>query len=387
MSLERRYRILLRAYPRAYRAQRGDEITATYLDLAGPARRWPAPGDVVDALTAGIRERLRANGATGAIAGLRLAAVLALCGSAALAARDLLYSLPPPGGTPWPGLPFGPFATIAVIPDAAWVLAGLAAAASTRLARALTGVALLLTVSIAPAAALTGHFQPPLTVLIPQFALGLMALALPRERRGLARLAPALAAPVVPVLILVRFWFQRPNLTMLLLRARPAPPTGPLAWRWWFHWYPGVSQPAEQKLAIALIVGTLAADLVWVARWRDGRGVWAALLLLQPAALLWLVPLAFGPANPQLAAVIVFTGVITALSVALFLLAVKLKGLLTGKLDRLLAEFDARRAELSTLLVRSGGHSQGQCPACGQPLPPGVSPAAPPDQQRGMGLV
>lgn len=376
MSLERRYRLLLRAYPRAYRAQRGDEITATYLELAGPARRWPAPGDAADVLAAGARERLRANGATGAIAGLRLAAVLALCGSAALAARELLYSLPPPGGSPWPGLPFGPFATIAVIPDAAWVLAGLAAAASTRLARALTGVALLLTVSIAPAAALTGRSQSWLTVLIPQLALGLMALALPGRRRGLARLAPALAGPGAVALILARDWLRMPEMMRLLLRQVNGPSQGPYGWTWWFHWYPGVSHPAEQGLAIALIGGTLVADLVFVRRWRDGRGLWAAVLLLPPAALLWLLPWAYPLGGSGDWLVAITAAAVAAAVIAVILLVVKLTALLAPKVSAVLAAWLAER-----------GHSQGQCTACGQPLPPGVAPAVPPDQQRGIGLV
>jgi hypothetical protein len=52
VSLERRYRLLLRAYPPAYRAARAAEITGTYLDLAGTLHR---AGD----------ERLHVSGAVG----------------------------------------------------------------------------------------------------------------------------------------------------------------------------------------------------------------------------------------------------------------------------------------------------------------------------------
>jgi hypothetical protein len=65
MNLERRYRRLLRAYPPTYRAERGEEIVSTYLELAGPGQDWPSVGDAADALPGGIRQRLRAKGALG----------------------------------------------------------------------------------------------------------------------------------------------------------------------------------------------------------------------------------------------------------------------------------------------------------------------------------
>lgn len=40
--LARRVARLLRAYPAAYRAERGAEITATMLDVAAPGQRWPS---------------------------------------------------------------------------------------------------------------------------------------------------------------------------------------------------------------------------------------------------------------------------------------------------------------------------------------------------------
>ena len=41
--LERRARWLLRAYPAAYRADRGEEITGTLLEATPPGRDWPPP--------------------------------------------------------------------------------------------------------------------------------------------------------------------------------------------------------------------------------------------------------------------------------------------------------------------------------------------------------
>lgn len=81
MTLDARYRMLLRAYPPAYRAERGDEVVGTYLELAGDRTR-PRMSDVTDLLAAGLRERLRARGATGVTDALPLAATLALCAAA-----------------------------------------------------------------------------------------------------------------------------------------------------------------------------------------------------------------------------------------------------------------------------------------------------------------
>jgi hypothetical protein len=57
--LERRYRRWLVVYPPDYRRDRGDELAATLLDLAGPNRTRPLPGDVLDLLRRGLAVRVR----------------------------------------------------------------------------------------------------------------------------------------------------------------------------------------------------------------------------------------------------------------------------------------------------------------------------------------
>lgn len=57
--LERRYRLLLRAYPAAYRRRHGDELITTLLDAAAPGRVRPSGRDVVDLLRGGLRQRFR----------------------------------------------------------------------------------------------------------------------------------------------------------------------------------------------------------------------------------------------------------------------------------------------------------------------------------------
>lgn len=329
MSLERRYRRLLRAYPAAYRARRGDEIVGTYLELASPDRSWPAPGEVLDMLQGGLRERVRASGAEGVLAGLHVAAGLALCASAFLATWLLLRS----GAAPSPGLapsspgpvpsqlnPFGPFATLGVLPDVAWILAALAAVhRSARMTRILICVALVLTVTIDAVATLTGHLGVPLLVLIPQFMLGLLALALPGRRSWWVRLAPTLAVAAVAVEVLTDNGFRLQS------------------------WYPGVLPYILQPMAETLVAGTLLAGLGY-AFWRDGRVMWAALMLFPSAALAWTVSqeTSYGP--PRFQDVAVHAALIGAASALAITVAVKLS-------------------------ARRGGPSPAHCPARRQPLP------------------
>ena len=55
--LQRRYRRLLLAYPRAYRRRRGDELLGTLMELSRPGQRWPAPRQARALLVAGLRVR------------------------------------------------------------------------------------------------------------------------------------------------------------------------------------------------------------------------------------------------------------------------------------------------------------------------------------------
>lgn len=56
--LTRRYQALLRAYPEAWRAERGDEMLGTLLDAARPAQRRPSVRESVSIVVQGMRERL-----------------------------------------------------------------------------------------------------------------------------------------------------------------------------------------------------------------------------------------------------------------------------------------------------------------------------------------
>ncbi len=73
--LERRARWLLRAYPAAYRADRGEEIIGTLLEAVPPGRDWPPSRETVALVAAGMRARRTANLRQGLAASLRQVAV------------------------------------------------------------------------------------------------------------------------------------------------------------------------------------------------------------------------------------------------------------------------------------------------------------------------
>ena len=212
----------------------------------------------------------------------------------------------------------GPFATLGVVPDAAWILTALVAACTAgRLARVLIACSLVLTVAVVPVGAVTAYVAPPLPILIPQFSLGVLALALPSGRPLWVRAAPlAIAAAAAAG----------------LLPQRTARVAGPSV---------GLLQP----LAFVLAAGTFLGGLAYRVR-RDSSGLRAALLLLTPATLVYMLPHDYPTGGYQLWQVTTRAAVVTLLGGLLVALAVKVAG---------------RRAP-------------GSCPACGQPLP-GAGPA------------
>ena len=74
--LERRCRTLLRAYPRWYRRQRGDEMLATLLEASLPGQRWPSARDTRALIMGGLRVRATQDQRLTTAANLRLAAQL-----------------------------------------------------------------------------------------------------------------------------------------------------------------------------------------------------------------------------------------------------------------------------------------------------------------------
>ncbi|HET6775110.1 MAG TPA: LysE family translocator [Acidimicrobiales bacterium] len=60
MTLERRYRRLIRLYPAAWRARYEDEVVGTLLDAAGPGRDSVSPAEAADLVRGAVVQRVRA---------------------------------------------------------------------------------------------------------------------------------------------------------------------------------------------------------------------------------------------------------------------------------------------------------------------------------------
>ncbi|NUR91046.1 MAG: hypothetical protein HOY71_43820 [Nonomuraea sp.] len=93
-TLERRYRALLLAYPRTYRATHGDELLDVLLESAAPGRRVPVPREAWGLVAGGVRSRIahQASGSPWAD-GVHL-------GVTAVAAANLAALLPYTGALP-----------------------------------------------------------------------------------------------------------------------------------------------------------------------------------------------------------------------------------------------------------------------------------------------
>lgn len=271
-DLERRYLRLVRTcYPAGYRDARATEIVGTYLAMSAPDRRWPSVADVTDVAAGGLRQRLRAIGATGIGPGARLAAPLALLTATFLAGSWAVLELSP-WTTAWLGFrQDGSPVTLGLGVWAAWLLTAVVhAAAPGRWTRRAIGLALVLTVAVVPLAAVVDLSRPPLFVLLPQLCLGLVALGVPSRPPGRLRLLPVAGAVAA---LPVATTFARYGETLSL---------------GYYGWPAGQILPGAGTalLLLALLVGVVLA-----AR-DDRRGGWAGLVLLGPIGMLWLHPLA-----------------------------------------------------------------------------------------------
>ena len=271
-DLESRYLRLVRLfYPAGYRDERGTEIVGTYLALSSPDRQWPSVADVADLAGGGLRQRLRAVGATGIGPGLRLAAILALSATTALAGGWIMLELNP-WTTAWFGFPqHGVFRSVGAGVWAAWLLAAVVhAVAPGRWTRLAIGLALILTVAVAPLAAVVDWSRPPLFVLLAQACLGLVALGVPGRLPLWLRLLPlAGAAAALPIAATLAY-------------------DGGDGFSGYYGWPAGQVLPSA---GLTLLLVTLLVGVGPAAR-NDLRGAWALLVLLGPIGMLWLHPLA-----------------------------------------------------------------------------------------------
>jgi hypothetical protein len=85
-TLERRCRLLLRAYPAAYRRDRGEEIIGTLLEATPAGRNWPLARDIRGLVMGGLRARAALNRRQTTAANLRIAVLAGAGGYLAFSA-------------------------------------------------------------------------------------------------------------------------------------------------------------------------------------------------------------------------------------------------------------------------------------------------------------
>jgi hypothetical protein len=268
-AIERRYHRLLMAYPARYRAERGEEIVATLLEAAPPGRRWPTAREAVDLLGSGLVARLGFGHVPALAAGAAIAAPVALAAAGGLGAFEWVpaVGLPPYYSQPPDVLEPGGLARLV------WPVVALAAAAAPRVGRVLIAGGLVLTGWVASTYVAAGLYGS-LGALAMLAVFGLIAaIGWPRPAGPAHRLTVALGVPVVLAA------------TMLVGIRLPVDPVygwSPQPLRVPFGWLPG--EPfhplAPTGTGFVLLAGVV---LIAVARWREPRWIWAAVLLAVPA--------------------------------------------------------------------------------------------------------
>jgi hypothetical protein len=146
-EIERRYRRLLRIYPRSYRQHRGEEMIATLLESAAPGQTRPSRAERADLYSGAAREWLGIHALRGLDAGLRLVAPVLLTLAAAYALSGLVLG---------DGAGIGQRGVTGVVVSAVWALAVFVRAVMPRASLATIGLAWLTTVSIGSIIAVTG---------------------------------------------------------------------------------------------------------------------------------------------------------------------------------------------------------------------------------------
>jgi hypothetical protein len=193
-ALERRCRLLLRAYPAAYRQQRGEEIIGTLLEATPQGRSWPLARDVRGLAVGGLRARAALNRRLTTAANLRIAVLVGIAGYLAFSAAaylvvavHALIGLDVAHQAGWPALAVAVLVGVTVA--LAWV--------SSR--RALLLAAVLVAAAAVSLTGVWGHsdFGWPVTELACLAALALLAGR--AERPGGRWLWPVALVAAVPL--------------------------------------------------------------------------------------------------------------------------------------------------------------------------------------------
>jgi len=278
VRLEQRCRRLLLAYPRDYRAQRGDEIVSTMLDAMPAGRRWPDPADAADVVAGGLRYRLGTASLVGFDEGLALAAPVALSLAAGIAGFAWWRVEPVTAGAALGGEPlFGLFRTLGPVAYAFWLLAAVGwAVLRPAPSRVLIAVSIAVTLALPAVAPLTGVDRPPLWVMAALAVFGLLALvgSAPASGGYRSTLDGRLSVPAGAVAVTVA------ASTVVTLWAPGTEAYG-------YYYQPTLARVGTVVTATVAVVAAIAIARQ-VRRRGAGGWLWAAALLGLPAG--WMGP-------------------------------------------------------------------------------------------------
>jgi DNA-binding PadR family transcriptional regulator len=278
VRLEQRCRRLLLAYPRDYRAQRGDEIVSTMLDAMPAGRRWPDPADAADVVAGGLRYRLGTASLVGFDEGLALAAPVALSLAAGIAGFAWWRVEPVTAGAALGGVPlFGLFRTLGPVAYAFWLLAAVGwAVLRPAPSRFLIAVSIAVTLALPAVAPLTGVDRPPLWVMAALAVFGLLALvgSAPASGGYRSTLDGRLSVPAGAVAVTVA------ASTVVTLWAPGTEAYG-------YYYQPTLARVGTVVTATVAVVAAIAIARQ-VRRRGAGGWLWAAALLGLPAG--WMGP-------------------------------------------------------------------------------------------------
>jgi hypothetical protein len=171
---ERWFALALRAYPRAYRAERGNEVMTTLVESTETASWWSVGADGLDLIVQGMRVRMALGPDRYAGRVLMLAALPGFVMAAAYAVVQLAF------GEVAPTLPthFGPFQTVGAAVYFVWILGALGALVKPRYQQRLAAICILASAVSVPVG--DAFFaRPLLRVLVVLVGLGLPSLLAP----------------------------------------------------------------------------------------------------------------------------------------------------------------------------------------------------------------
>jgi hypothetical protein len=274
-ALERRCRLLLQAYPAAYRQDRGEEIIGTLLEATPVGRSWPVARDVRGLLMGGLRARAALNRRLTTAANLRIAALVGIAAYLAFSAVAVVVLVSRAFPVRWPLL------AVAALVGLTIALVWIASPRAARLAAAVTAAAAVCLV----APWRLGSFGWPVTALACLGAVALLGRA--AERPGRRWLWPVALIALLPLLAVVTpragtvafgallVATGVVSLLLLAIDARPAIATAVFVLALWLP--SGINNLARgvgiaSGVPALVIVSVVAAVAVWRLHRQSGTG-------------------------------------------------------------------------------------------------------------------